>query len=53
MACECKKPPAACVYRLLVRHEAIIPFFTVGKLSFNAELTKLDLGIFEFIGLLR
>lgn len=44
-----KKPPTACVYRQLVRHEAILSSSAVGKL----ELTKMDLGIFEFVGLFR
>lgn len=54
MACDrSQKPPAACVHRQLVEYEAIIFSFAVETPSFSAELIKLDLGIFEFIGLLR
>lgn len=54
MACDrSQKPPTAWILRQLVEYEAIISSFAVEKLSFSAELIKPDLGIFEFIGLLR
>lgn len=54
MTCDrSQKPPTACIHRQLVEYEAIILSFAVEKLSFGTELIKLDLGIFEFIGLLR
>lgn len=55
VACDCsQKPPTACMHRQLAEYEAIIlSLAAVEKLPFSAELMKLDLGIFEFIGLLR
>lgn len=48
-----EKPPKACVHRQLAVYEAIILSFAVETLSFSADLINLNLGIFEFIGLLR